>query len=146
MALMILDDYVYRIMVENAFDIATILEADGLIRYESPAVHAVLGYTPEELEGHHAFEFIHPDDHQRVQSHLTQVVLGITAGTGIVFRFRHKEGWWKQLEATGTNMLNDPLVRGIIVNSRDISPRVSESLHKSSVASAKSTGAAAGSS
>jgi len=143
---MILDDSVYRIMVENAFDIATILEADGTIRYESPAVQPVLGYRPEELEGHNAFEFIHPDDHQRVQSHLTQVVLGITAGSGIVFRFRHKEGWWKQLEATGTNMLNDPLVKGIIVNSRDISPRMNESLHKSNGTGVKTSSAAAGSS
>jgi PAS domain S-box-containing protein len=143
-----LDDSVFRIMVENAFDIATILEADGTIRYESPAVEKVLGYVPGDLEGRNAFELIHPEDVQRVQSHLTQVVLGLTTGTGIVFRFLHKEGWWKHLEATGTNLLNDPRVQGIIVNSRDVSPRVSQPLQRTAaenVEKAKSAGASAGS-
>lgn len=143
-----LDDSVFRIMVENAYDIATILEADGTIRYESPAVEKVLGYVPADLEGRNAFELIHPEDRQRVESHLTQVVLGITTGTGIVFRFLHKEGWWKYLEATGTNMLHDSRVHGILVNSRDISPRVSQPLQRNAaetVEKAKGAGASAGS-
>jgi PAS domain S-box-containing protein len=119
-----LDDSIFRIMVENAFDIATILGADGTIKYESPAVKKVLGWTPEELVGQNAFDFIHAEDQERVRQHLSHVVIGFSDGNGIVFRFRNKDGLWTYLEATGTNMMHDPRISGIIVSSRDVTGRM----------------------
>src|SRR5436190_1458071 len=41
----------FKILLQNAFDIITIFDPDGTIRYESPAIETVLGYTPEERMG-----------------------------------------------------------------------------------------------
>ena len=50
------------ILVQYASDIITILEPDGTIRYESPAVESVLGYEPQELVDENILDYIHPED------------------------------------------------------------------------------------
>lgn len=113
----------FRSLVQNSSDIISILDADGTIRYESPSIERILGYRPEELIGKNAFEFVHSDDRQRVinifQEHLP------TRGSisPVELRFRHRDGSWRTLEATGNNLLHEAGVAGIVVNSRDITER-----------------------
>ena len=113
----------FRSLVQNSSDIITILQADGSIRYQSPSIERILGYSPEELVGQSAFDLVHADDRARVtaifQEHLP--VRGSIAP--IELRFRHKDGSWRTLEATGNNLLHEPGVAGIVVNSRDITER-----------------------
>ena len=52
----------FRALIENISDVVSILDRDGIVRYESPAVEPVLGYKPEELIGSNGFDLIHPDD------------------------------------------------------------------------------------
>jgi nitrogen fixation negative regulator NifL len=123
----------FRSLIENASDIITILEPNGLIRYESPSIEHTLGYSPEELVGCNTFEFIHPEDIPQIQEIFREILRQSgTVGCG-QFRFRHKDGSWRVFEATGKNLIDDPAVRGIIVNSRDITDRkrVNEALHLS---------------
>jgi nitrogen fixation negative regulator NifL len=113
----------FRSLIENASDIITILEPNGIIRYESPSIERVLGYKPEELVGCNAFEFIHPDDVGLIQEIFTEELSQDGRTTSCEFRFRHKDGSWRVFEGTGKNLLDDPAVRGVIVNSRDITGR-----------------------
>src|ERR1017187_5841142 len=122
----------FRSLIENASDIITILEADGRIRYESPSIERVLGYQPEELVGRNTFEFIHPDDVARIQKIFTEGLVRPGRTESGECRFRHKDGSWRILEGIGKNLLEDPAIRGIIVNSRDITERkrMDEALRK----------------
>lgn len=52
----------FRSLIENALDTITILNKDGTIRYESPSIEKVLGYSPGDLTGKMVFDYIHPDD------------------------------------------------------------------------------------
>src|SRR5437763_6595520 len=52
----------FRALSEHATDLVLILEADGTIRYASPSHQRLLGYTPAQMEGHNAAEFVHPAD------------------------------------------------------------------------------------
>ena len=116
-------DAYFRSLIENASDIISILEPTGKIRYESPSLERVLGYKPEELVGSNAFEFIHPEDVGLIQDIFTE---GINQDDRVIhaeFRFRHKDGSWRTFEGIGKNLLNDPAVRGVIINSRDITER-----------------------
>ncbi len=113
----------FRSLIENASDIITIMEADGRIRYESPSLERILGYKPEELIGRSAFELIHPDDMARMQKIFTECLLRPGSVDSGEFRFRHKDGSWRVLEGIGKNLLEDPAIQGIIVNSRDITER-----------------------
>ena len=114
----------FRLLIENSSDVATILDADGINRYQSPSIERVLGYEPEGLIGSSAFDRIHPEDVGRVRA-----VLGAAAASPgtthvVEFRYRHRDGSWRVLEATGRTMLPDSAEAGVIVNSRDVTERV----------------------
>jgi PAS domain S-box-containing protein len=110
----------FRLLIENTLDIITLLNVDGTIRYESPAVERILGYKPEELIGRQVCEFIHPDDRQNLSNVMAQRILIPGAAPLVEFRWRHKDGSWRVLEAFGNNLLDDPDVVGVVVSSRDI--------------------------
>jgi diguanylate cyclase (GGDEF)-like protein/PAS domain S-box-containing protein len=114
-------DWLFRSLIQNSRDIITILESDGIIRYESPSVERIVGFTPEELIGQSVFAYIHPDDLGVVQVAF-QAVLESTSNTpeSTELRFLRKDGSWCYLEVYGTNQLFNPAITGIVINSRDI--------------------------
>jgi diguanylate cyclase (GGDEF)-like protein/PAS domain S-box-containing protein len=106
-----------------ASDIFSVLEVDGTFRYESPAIEAVLGYRPDELVGHNAFTYVHPEDLEEVLDAFAEGILDAGSTRRVEFRFRHRDGSWRHLEGVGVNLLDEPGVEGIVVTSRDISER-----------------------
>jgi PAS domain S-box-containing protein len=113
----------FRSLIENALDIITVLDSDGAIRYESPSIERVLGYKPRELVGHNVFEFVHPGDLPDVMKTFTERSQIAGPAPPIEVRFQHKDGSWRILEVIGSNLLDDPVMAGIVVNSRDITER-----------------------
>ena len=113
----------YRSLTENASDVVTILDADGLIKYESPSVERVLGWRPDELVGRSVFDFIHRDDLDLALKRLAEIRPIPELRAMVEVRFRHKNGAWRNLEVIGQNLLENAVVRGIVVNSRDVTDR-----------------------
>ena len=113
----------FRALTENALDIVTVIDRENRIRYESPAVERVLGYRPDELLGRSAIDLVHPDDARAVARMIDARRDVPRATASLEFRFRHRDGSWRILEAIGRNLLDDPTVGGIVVNSRDITER-----------------------
>ncbi len=110
----------FRSLVQNASDIIMILEADGTIRYVSPAIENVLGLQTEDAVGRKAVAFVHPVD--RAEAIRVFAEAGREPGirpTG-EFRLRHESGAWRYLEINRTNLLDDPAVGGIVLNLRDV--------------------------
>jgi PAS domain S-box-containing protein len=113
----------YRLLLDNALDIVTVLEPDGTILYANPAVTKVLGYDVQDRPGKKIFEFIHPKDISRVQDVLATTTNTQFATGSVEFRYRHQDGSWRDLETVGVNLCENPAVRGIILNSRDMTER-----------------------
>jgi PAS domain S-box-containing protein len=113
-----------RALLENAQDMVSVVGEDGLILYSSPALERVLGYRPEERVGRSGFEIVHPDDIQAAFEALSRILASPGATGRLSYRCRHKDGSWRVLEGNGQNLLHDPDVRGIIINSRDVTERV----------------------
>jgi PAS domain S-box-containing protein len=122
----------FRPLVQHASDIIALYEADGTIRYVSPAIKRVLGYDPEERIGASSFEFIHPDDIARAKAAFAAALRRPDVPLTIEVRVRHRDGSWRHMEATGTNLLDDPDVGAIVLNSRDVTEhkRVEEELRE----------------
>ncbi len=116
-------DDLFRLLLENALDIITILDVDGTIRYESPSVRRILGYEPHELEGRNALAFMPEEDVQRAVAVLAQLRTTPGGTATLEFSFRHRDGSWRILEAVGRNMLDHPLLAGVLINSRDVTER-----------------------
>ncbi|RJO66217.1 MAG: PAS domain S-box protein [Myxococcales bacterium] len=115
----------FRSLIENAPDIISLVAADGTLLYQSPSLHVVTGWKPEEWVGRSGFEFIHPEDQQTLAPVLADLAQrpGETLA-GIRYRVRCKDGGYRILEGVARNLLEDAAVQGIVVNARDITERV----------------------
>jgi PAS domain S-box-containing protein len=113
-----------RALAAHAMDIVGILNAEGRISYVSPSVQRVLGYTPEEVCGQNGFTFMHPDDMPRLEQAVATLLQAPGTVVQTVARFRHRDGSWRTFEVINSNHLDDPAIRGLIFNERDITERV----------------------
>jgi diguanylate cyclase (GGDEF)-like protein/PAS domain S-box-containing protein len=113
----------FRSLVQNASDLVTIVDPDGVLLYASPSVERLMGYQPDEWVGKSILSLVHPDDTHRA----TQAIAAVSAQPGVhdpaVLRLRHADGTWRYLEATANNLLDVPSVAGIVYNARDITER-----------------------
>ena len=110
----------FHAMIENSGDLTTIMDIDGKIKYESPAITKIMGYGKDELIGKSAFDLIHKDDLPTVMEKFTLAVESPGHPQSVQFRYRHKNGSWVFLESTGNFAPNIPSISGMVVNSRDI--------------------------
>ncbi|MGH7507301.1 MAG: PAS domain S-box protein, partial [Longimicrobiales bacterium] len=113
----------FRRLIENASDIIAIIDEQAVIRYQSAAMYRVLGYPEQEMLGRSAFEFFHPDDVAATLERLALIAAQPDVPQSAVFRFRHKDGRWRTLEAIGRSLSPETIQDGIVVNSRDITDR-----------------------
>ena len=100
-----------------------IVDESGAVLYESPAVERVLGFTPEERVGTNAFDYLHPDDREAVVERFSEIIDEPGGRVSVECRVRHARGDWRHFEALGVNMLDDPVMGGIVINSRDVTDR-----------------------
>jgi PAS domain S-box-containing protein len=112
-----------RAMMQQSSDIVNILDIDTTIHYCSPALFKTLGYMPEDVIGKKFVRFIHPNDLPIFQDFLTQSVDILSVSVPIVMRYQHINGNWIYMESVCCNLLQDPNVQGLVINSRDITER-----------------------
>ena len=105
-------------LIGNLIDIVTELDIVGNILYESPSVTEQLGYGQEELVGRSAFSLVHPLDVPRVSSVFMRSAARARVLHSVRFRFKHKDGSWRILEAVGKSVITKEDSRHIIVTSR----------------------------
>ena len=113
----------FRALIENALDIITVLDKNGSITFQSPAAEESLGLQPDDMVGTSFFDHVHREDAIRLKDaffHLMEVA-GSTASFQL--RCRHADGSWRMMEIIARNLLHDPAVGGVVINSRDISAR-----------------------
>lgn len=113
----------FKGLVQNGSDLIAILDFEGIYSYVSPTSATVLGTAPEEFIGKNAFDFIHPDDKESAYIGLSRLK-DEKRVTVKPFRFKHGDGSWRWIETIVTNLMDDPAVRGIVSNSRDITERI----------------------
>ncbi len=113
----------WRALIRYASDLTIILDPDGTIRYESPVVERILGFGPQDRVGTNAFDHLHPDDAEPVREKLAEILESPEERISIEYRVRDREGAWHHFEAIGANLLDEPAVGGIVVNTRDITER-----------------------
>jgi two-component system cell cycle sensor histidine kinase/response regulator CckA len=109
----------FRSLIENAQDIITIIDLEGKIGFQSPAVKRILGRLPEEFVGRSAFDFLHPDDAAEFRAAIGRVIERPEAPQTSLFRFRHANGSWRTMEGIG-KLLPGEGPSQIVVNSRDV--------------------------
>ncbi|HEX8333745.1 MAG TPA: PAS domain S-box protein [Segetibacter sp.] len=115
----------FRALVESGVDAIVILDVKGKATYSSPSVPRMLGYTEAEIKELGVYELLHPDDRKGVATKMEECLQkpGV-AIEGYTSRVKHKDGSWRWMEATLTNMLHDPAINGIVDNFRDVTEEI----------------------
>ncbi|GAB4170849.1 MAG: hypothetical protein Fur005_32530 [Roseiflexaceae bacterium] len=113
----------FRALVQNASDVISVIDGDGLIRYDSPAIRRLLGYDSINRINMPFEAYVHPDDRQTLRQSYEQVqVLPSTASTTEI-RMSHSNGSWRWIEISLTNLRQEPSIAGIVANYRDVTDR-----------------------
>ena len=109
----------FRSVVAHAPDLLAVLDPSGVVKYVSPSVEPLLGYSPKELVGQ---RFAPLSDVDAVALNRT---LGEQPGVPIFMEggLRHRDGRLRAFEGSVTNLLDDPVVKGYVVNGRDVTDR-----------------------
>jgi PAS domain S-box-containing protein len=111
----------FRSLVQNSSDLVTIVARDGTILYASDSAERIVGYTADGLVRTSLLSYTEPDDANSIQG-LLQNSNGAPSGPA-EFRLRRGDGTAVWLEAVSTNLLEDPTIKGIVLNARDITER-----------------------
>jgi PAS domain S-box-containing protein len=113
----------FRALIEKSADLIAVTSAEGKITYMSPAVKDILGREASDFVGGSALDYVHPEDQEQVRDALVGLVSDPAKVLSLDFRAIHADGSIRRLEVTGTNMLADPAVQGLVGNIRDITER-----------------------
>lgn len=114
----------FRMMIEHSIDAISLAEADGTYLYASPAGCDILGLAPGTLEGRNQGELLHPDDRERILALFIGFLEKPNAIVHTLARYAHTDGSWRYIEATTRNLLDNPSVRAVVSNARDVTERV----------------------
>ncbi|MBW8741601.1 MAG: EAL domain-containing protein [Acidobacteria bacterium] len=112
----------FRSLVAHSSDLITVLDASGIVTYQSPSIERVLGYAVDELEGSRFDRVISEADRPLLEQLITSAGGAGDAHT-LECSVRHRDGTMLRFEIQHTDLLEDEHVRGIVLNSRDVSER-----------------------
>jgi PAS domain S-box-containing protein len=113
----------FRNLIQNLNDVIVVLDAYGVIRYISPSVEALLGFSPEKFIGMTAIDLVHPDDKERISKKLKLTMQNPNLPVKDEFRVQTADLDWRFLETIATNLLDNPSVKGVVINIRDMTER-----------------------
>lgn len=113
----------YQALIQESTDVNTILDREGTFTYVTPSIENVLGYSPDALVGESAFDYIHPDDREETRRALDDLIEGTGDRRELEFRFQHADDSWVWLESRGRNMLDNPMLEGLVIYTRDVTER-----------------------
>jgi diguanylate cyclase (GGDEF)-like protein/PAS domain S-box-containing protein len=111
-------------LVKHSSDLITVVDADGIVVYQSPSIERVLGYTPEEITGTRFEWLLEGAENSRLLHLLADAPSSAGHGVEVLeCSLRHSDGGTRQFEIQHADLLHDEHVRGIVLNSRDVSER-----------------------
>jgi diguanylate cyclase (GGDEF)-like protein/PAS domain S-box-containing protein len=113
----------FRSLVQHSSDVIMVTRADGAMRFVSPSAARVFGYDPSELMGQAVSALLHPEDRPRAGDFFREAAAAPGVTGPVEWRFRQSDGSWLHAELLATNLLHDHTVRGIVLNTRDVSER-----------------------
>ena len=113
----------FRAMIEHSSDGVILTRPETGIIYASPGLERMLGYTIEDLREREPYELLHPDYVEATRSQRSQMMHSPGKVATVETMVRHKDGSWRWIENTVSNLLEEPSVRALVMNFRDITER-----------------------
>lgn len=116
----------FQALIDNSPDAISLVNPEGQVLYASASTAKVLGYQPEELLGLNSLDLLHPQDRDHSVRTLKKVLEEPHRPSRMQARVRLKDGQWRWVESTASNLLDEPHVGAIVINYREIDARRAE--------------------
>jgi PAS domain S-box-containing protein len=113
----------FRALLQNSSDAISIIDHKGKIIFESSERNKISDFDIEELLHKSFFDIVHPDDVGQVNAAFKEALVNPGKQIKKEYRSLHKNKRWIYVESIFSNQLDNPAIKGIIVNSRDVSDR-----------------------
>jgi PAS domain S-box-containing protein len=115
----------FRALVLESGELIQLLDADGTVLYASPAVERDLGWdvVGTGLTDRRFVDAIHPADRAAIGRAFAEALDRPRVPLGIAYRVRDRDGRWRNRETMVTNFLDDPRVKAVVINARDVTER-----------------------
>jgi PAS domain S-box-containing protein len=110
-------------MISNISDVIGVIGIDGIVKYKSPNIENWFGWRSQDLVGKQGLLMIHPDDLERVQKEFVTLLEIDNSVLTIECRYKCKNGSYKPVQLTATNLTNNPVICGVLLNYHDITRR-----------------------
>src|ERR1043166_7070313 len=132
---MVLRKQWFRILIHNISDIVALIDANGVLRFVTPRLETVLGYSADDVLGRTIFDFIHPEDVPRAAAQYAGTLPRQGERAPSVLRVSDTGGEWIPFEIVAHNQLNEPEIQGVIFTARDVRYReeVEEAIRSANV-------------
>jgi PAS domain S-box-containing protein len=112
------------VLLDHTQDKIILLDPEGEVKYANEGARRILGFDPDELVGQNAFDYLHPDDVERVRTTFERTIRNETyTETSVEYRHRTEDGPWRWLEGRMSNVTDEAL-DGYVVSSRCIEDRI----------------------
>jgi diguanylate cyclase (GGDEF)-like protein/PAS domain S-box-containing protein len=115
----------FAALVQRATDMITVIDAEGRLKYESPAVERILGWPAGYRLGMPGADFVHPQHRAAADAAGRAVIADPTQSRTVELRLLDSRGDWRWVETTVTNLLDEPTVEGVVINHRVVDERKS---------------------
>lgn len=113
----------YHALLQNSSDMMAIMDSSGRLQYLSPAVERLLGFNDRDLLGREIFDLIHMSDVETARMEIDSIAANPGLSRPLQLRLRRMDGEHIMTEIVANNLLQDPVLHGIVLNARDISER-----------------------
>ena len=110
-------------LLENASEVISIYDKELKLKYQSPSVTKILGYTPDEMMSGKDMDRLTAKGETAIKEMFNMLLEDPHTPRTIQYTYIKKDGKKIHIETTGRNLLNDPAINGIILNSQDITER-----------------------
>jgi PAS domain S-box-containing protein len=113
----------FRALIQNSSDVVLVLDREFRATYVSPAIEGVLGLLPEHRLDRPFVDMVAEEDRDEAWDMLRRVEARPFGAESLRCRMMHADGTARIMETLASNLLDDPAVEGIVLNSRDITQR-----------------------
>jgi PAS domain S-box-containing protein len=113
----------YRSLISHSLYGIVLTDNAGIIIHCAPSVFKISGHETKDMLGHNICEFVHPDDTGLAAEAFLTEIKKESVVNYVVIRLRHATRGWVWCTVRGHNLLQDPVLKSIVIYFTDDTKR-----------------------
>ena len=113
----------FQSLVQHSSDVVTVIDVDGIVLYQSESIDRVFGFPVDAVSGNSIKMLLDEESARQLERAVREIAAESYGIRVLDLRVCKASGQLCQVEMTMTNLLNNPSVGGIVLNTRDVSER-----------------------